>query len=64
MAKSKWDDAEKPTVNISRKSDQTFFNMFFEVRIDRSITYQPKLTVILLGDKCPPGHRLKCVDAP
>ena len=24
-------------------------------KIDRSITYQPKLTVILLGDKCPRG---------
>ena len=55
MPKSKWYDAEDPTINNFYKIG----NILFLIRsfrcesteIDRSITYQPQLTVILPGDK-------------
>ena len=53
MPESKWDDAEESTINNFCKIGilQLILYMLLTYKcavIDRSITYQPKLTVILL----------------
>ena len=56
MPKYKLDDAEKTTINNLYKICIISFGICsFKSELsknDRSITYQPKLTVTLLGDMC------------
>ena len=47
--------AADPTINHSYKLMTGIFKMLLKFRIDPSITYQPKLTVILLDDKSSRG---------
>ena len=59
MPKTKWDGAEDHTINNFYKIDNRVicicsYNCVLSESI-HSILCQPKLTVILLGDKCPRG---------
>ena len=54
MPKSKWDNAEEPTIiKFNKIRTDNFECALLCMNRTHYHNYQPQLTVILLGDKCP-----------